>query len=236
MGAFLALLRKEIRQLFQTPIPYLVLSVFWIATGYFFSFNVFLVRAAHMVTTFHNMTLLLLLLIPLLTMRSFAEERKSGTLELLMTLPLGEGSIVAAKFGSLWLLFVCMVAGTGCAVVPLWLFADPDVGPIIGGYLGILLLGTAYIGVGILTSVFSENQISAAVASWALLLALWFIDYASGLPGLGDWAGALRHLSLSLHARDLIRGVLSISTVVFFISLTALCLVWATRSLRSSRG
>jgi len=236
MSGFLSLFRKELRQLFQTPIPYVVVGIFWVATGYFFSFNVFLVRAAHMVTTFHNMSLLLMLVIPLVTMRVFAEEKRGGTLELLLTLPLGEVAIVGAKFAAVWLLLFFMLLGTAAAVVPLWIFATPDVGPILGGYIGVFSLGTAFVSLGVLISVLSENQVSAATGCWALLLALWFIDYAAGLPWGAGWVHSLQHLSFSAHSRDLVRGVLTAEALIYFASISILSLVWAVQILRFRRS
>lgn len=235
MKGFGPLFIKELRNLFFTPIPYVVVTVYWIATGYFFSFNVFFIRANHMVTTFHNMNFLLLLIVPLITMRAFAEERRSGTLELLLTLPLSSGTIVLAKFSAMWVLLSMMIVGASSAVIPLWFFGSPDMGPIWGGFVGVFLLGTTFVSLGMLTSVLAENQVSAASGSWALLLAFWFIDYLLGVFNDPRWVDLIQHISFSLHARDLIRGILSTEALVYFPSLSGLALLFTCLGLRLRR-
>ena len=235
MSGFKSLLVKELQQLFHTPIPYVVIGIFWVLTGYFFSFNVFLVQSNHMVTTFHNMIFLLLLMVPLITMRIFSEERKSGTLEFLLTLPISDKVIVLAKFSAVWVLLSLLIVGTSSAVLPLSFFGRPDMGPILGGFLGVFLLGTTFVSVGLLTSVLSENQVTAAAGSWALLLAFWFIDYLVGVIDDPHWVDLIQHLSFSLHARDLIRGIVSSQAVVYFASLSALLVALTIFALRLRR-
>ncbi|NNL85515.1 MAG: ABC transporter permease subunit [Myxococcales bacterium] len=235
MSGFDGLLRKELTQLFATPIALVSAAVFWAVAGYFFSFGVFYVRANHMIGSFHNMSILLLLMAPLITMRTFAEERRSGTLELLLTLPLGEARIVLAKFLAAELLLLVMVAGTATAVLPLYVFGRPDLGPILGGYLGVLGLGTCFVSIGIAASSATDNQVVAAVSAWGISLLLWFVDYVSGLGIEGSLPVVARYLSLSLHYVDLVRGVLPVETLVYLASLTALSLVIATQVLRVRR-
>ncbi len=230
-----ALLGKELLHVFATPIAYVVVATFWVAAGYFFSFGVFFVRTPHMVGSFHNMSILLLLMAPLLTMRAFAEERRNGTLELLLTLPLGEARLVLAKFLAAEALLFLMIAGTGAAVVPLVAFGKPDLGPILGGYLGVFGLGTCFVAIGVAASSLTANQVVAAVASWGVLLSLWFVDYVAQLGLEGPVTTLARHLSLSLHYRDLIRGVLPLATFVYLATLTVGALLLATQVLRVRR-
>lgn len=233
-----ALYRKELLELFATPTVYAVVAVFWLAGGYFFSFSLLFLQAGEMVASFHNLSLLLLLIAPILTMRVFAEETSSGTLELLLSLPLGETRLVLAKYAGLLTLLALLLAGSAVAVVPLALYAEPDPGPVLGGYLGLFLFGAAAFAVGTLVSSLCASQTAAAVCSWGALLLLWFIDY--GAHALHDQQNVfathlLRHLSLSLHTRSMIRGSLDGASAVYLISLAALALVWATQSLRWRR-
>ncbi|HYD67967.1 ABC transporter permease [Azospirillum sp.] len=232
MTRFLAILRKELAEYFSTPIAYAVLIVFWVVSGYFFSFNLFFVNAMNMVTAFHNMSVLLILVTPLITMRVFSEEAKTGTLELLLTLPLSDTQIVLGKFLASLLVMVLMLAGTATAVVPLLLFGEPDLGPILGGYLGVTLLGTAFLAIGVLVSSLSQNQIVAALVTWAVIVLLWFVDYAASLNLDYTLTRLLNHLSFSVHYVDLIRGVLNGTTVVYFASVIAAALVLTVQSLR----
>ena len=214
----------------------MLLAVFWALTGWFFSFGLFFVNVAQMVGSFHNMSLLLMLVMPLLTMRVFAEENKSGTMELLLSLPLAEWQIVGAKFAAAFVMLLIMLAGTTTAVLPLLLFAQPDLGPILGGYIGITLLGAAFMGVGILMSSLTSNQIVAALLTWCVLTLLWFADYASALDALPGLRGLFLHLSFSVHYVDVIRGVINLATVCYFLSVLGVSLALTTLLLKGRRA
>lgn len=236
MTALWALFIKELREYFATPIAFVLLAVFWALTGWFFSFGLFFVNVAQMVGSFHNMSLLLLLVMPLLTMRVFAEENKSGTMELLLSLPLAEWQIVLAKFAAAFVMLLIMLAGTATSVLPLLLFAQPDLGPILGGYIGITLLGAAFMGVGMLMSSLTGNQIVAALLTWCVLTLLWFADYASALDALPGLRGLFLHLSFSVHYVDVIRGVINLATVCYFLSVLGLSLALTTLLLKARRA
>ncbi len=234
MTRFAALVRKELLELFATPTAYATVAVFWFASGFFFSFSLLFLRAPKMVSAFHNLTLLLLLLAPILTMRSVAEERQRGTLELLQSLPLGDARLVAAKYAGLLILLALLLVGSAVAVIPLALYAQPDPGPIVGGYLGLALFGAAVLALGLLVSACCASQAVAAVGTWGLLLGLWFVDYGAH-ASMGPAAALFRHLSLSLHTRTTIRGVLDGASAVYLVSLAVVALVWATQVLRWRR-
>ncbi len=235
MNGFTAVYIKEIRQYFATPIPYVLLAVFWALMGYYFSFNVFFVNVAQMVNAFHNMSIMLLLIVPLVTMRIFAEENRSRTIELLMTLPLDEAGIVFGKYlASLTLLFF-MLLGTATALVPLTAFGQPDLGPVLGGYIGIALLGATFLAVGILISSLCENQLVAALLTWATLLLFWYVDYVSNFAPNLETAKLIRHLSFSIHYIDLIRGILPLATVVYFITVIVFATTLTVQILKARR-
>lgn len=235
MTALLALFTKELREYFATPIAFVLLAVFWALSGWFFSFGLFFVNVAQMVGSFHNMSLLLLVM-PLITMRVFAEENKTGTMELLLSLPLAEWQIVLAKFGAAFVMLLTMLAGTATAVLPLVLYAQPDLGPIAGGYIGITLLGAAFMGVGMLVSSLTSNQIVAALLTWGVLTLLWFADYASALDAVPGLRGLFLHLSFSVHYVDVIRGVINGGTVVYFVSVLVVALALTTLGLKARRA
>lgn len=234
-NGFAVVLGKELRHAFLTPIAYAALAVFWAASGYFFTFNVVFVNAAQMVTAFHNMSLLLMLTMPLLTMRAVAEERASGTLEHLLTLPLGVGTIVLAKYCALLVLLALMLAGTASATALLAWFGEPDLGPIVGGYAGVFLLGAAFAAVGLFVSALCANQATAAAITWGVLIALWFIDYVGTLDLDYRLILAARHMSLSLHYLDLIRGVLTLPALAWLATLIVLPVALAIAALRAPR-
>ena len=236
MNAFIALYVKELQELFATPIAFVLLAVFWALSGWFFSFGLFFVNVAQMVGTFHNISLLLLLVMPLVTMRIFAEENKSGTIEMLLSLPLSEAQIVLAKFAAAFTMLLLMLAGSATAVLPLMLYAQPDLGPIVGGYLGITLLGAAFLGIGLLVSALTSNQIVAALVTWGTLTLLWFADYAATLDALPGLRGLFLHLSLSAHYVDVIRGVINLGTLTYFISALVVSLTLTVAVLKGRRA
>lgn len=236
MNAFFALYLKELRELFATPIAFVLLAVFWALAGWFFSFGLFFVNVAQMVGTFHNISLLLLLVMPLVTMRIFAEENKSGTIELLLSLPLSELQIVLAKFAAAFTMLLLMLAGSATSVLPLVMYAQPDLGPIVGGYLGITMLGAAFLGIGLLVSALTSNQIVAALVTWGALTLLWFADYAATIDVMPRLRGLFLHLSLSAHYVDVIRGVVNLGTVVYFISALVVSLALTVAVLKGRRA
>ena len=235
MSGLTAIYIKEIRQYLATPIPYVLMAVFWGLMGYYFSFNVFFVNVAQMVNAFHNMSIMLLLIVPLITMRIFAEENRSNTIELLMTLPLDEVGIVLGKYLAALTLLSFMLIGTTTALVPLTVFGQPDLGPILGGYIGIFLLGAMFLAIGILISCLCENQLVAALVTWAVLLIFWYVDYVSNFALNLESARLIRHLSFSIHYVDLIRGLLPIATIVYFVTVIVFATVLTIQILKAER-
>jgi ABC-2 type transport system permease protein len=231
-----AVFRKELRQYFSTPVAYALLAVFWALSGYYFSFNVFFVHVAQMVNAFHNMSILLMLVMPLLTMRIFAEENRAGTTEFLLSLPLGEPAIVFGKFLAALVVLGLMIGGTATTLVPLTVFGHPDLGPVIGGYLGVFLLGTAFLAIGLFISALCSNQLVAALVTWAVFVLLWYIDYAVTLTDSAPLVRLLMHLCFSQHYVDLIRGVLTSPTVAYFGGIVAAFLALTVQALRMRRA
>ena len=232
-----ALIRKEFKAYFASPIAYVVLAVFLILTGYFF----FGLTAAFNIQSMHysryqggsggtlnvnemvirpllyNMSIILLLMIPMFTMRMYAEEKKEGTLELLLTSPLTHTQLILGKFFSGLSIFMLMIGLTFILPVILFIFGTPDLGPILTGYLGIILMGAAYISVGCMASSLTENQIIAAVITFGILLLLWVIGWAKHF--LGPELGAMfAYLSIIEHFEDFAKGIIDSKHVVYYLS------------------
>ena len=129
-----------------------------------------------------------------------------------------------------------MLAGSATAVLPLVLYAQPDLGPIAGGYLGITMLGAAFLGVGLLVSALTSNQIVAALVTWGALTLLWFADYAATIDAMPGLRGLFQHLSLSAHYVDVIRGVVNLGTVVYFASALVVSLALTVAALKGRRA
>jgi ABC-2 type transport system permease protein len=226
---------KEFKSYLASPMAYVVICIFLVLTGVFFSIS----PSTYLETSIRGLwgfwgVLFLLLLAAVLTMRLLAEERKMGTLELLLTAPVRDSEVIMGKFlGSLSILTV-MLALTLYYPLLLWLFGDPDMGPIATGYLGLFLLGCASLAVGLFASSLTSNQIVAAVVAGGILFALWFTGMiASLLPeAIGE---AIGYFSLAYYFPDFMRGVIDTRGIIYYLSITVLFLFLAIRSLENSR-
>ena len=221
---------KDINLFFQSPMGFLIISSYWLLAGFFFSFNTVFVSAVDMVSAFHNMCILLLFFTPIITMRCFSEEYRNGTLELFLAYGVNECEFVAAKFLFLICILFILIAGSLPAVGILIIFSEPDLGPIIGGYLGLILLGLTFFSIGLLSSVLSAFQIVSAVIAWFILLFLWFIDYFSVFVK-GASKEFLMSISFSNNYIDLIRGVFDLSSSFYFLSVCIFCLFLTSKFL-----
>jgi len=230
MTAFSVLLLKEEKALFSSPIAYAVMTVFLLLMSYSFTLTLFLSHQPSLVHIFFQMFVLFMLTVPLITMRLLAEERKLRTIEVLLTSPVTELDIVLAKFVASMSLIVILLMLSGSYAVVLAIYGDPDWGPIYSGYLGLLLLGAALVGVGLLASALTANQMIAALVSLSLFLLLWIIDsFGYLLPSPFDALAV--NLSLSVHFKSFAVGSVYLSDVGFFLSVTLLTLFLSVRAL-----
>jgi ABC-2 type transport system permease protein len=230
MSTLLTLLAKETKALFSSPIAYAVIAVFLLLMGYSFTAFLFLNKTSSLVHLFFQAAVLFLLIVPVLTMRQFAEERKTGTLELLLTAPVREIDIVLAKFLASMAVTVSMLALTLTYAGVLQAYGEPDWGPIYSGYLGLVLFTAALVALGLTVSALTANQIVAAVVSLGLFLVLWMIDsLGSLLPYPFD--NMVLSISLLAHFTPFATGAMYLSDVGFFVSLSLLGLFLSVRAL-----
>jgi len=229
-----AIALKEFKSYLSSPMAYVVTGIFLVLTGFFFQGS----PATYSQTSINGFlgtgSILLLLLASVLTMRLLAEERKMGTLELLLTAPVRDSEVIAGKFlGSLGMLTVMLVL-TFYYPILLISFGDPDIGPIATGYLGLFLLGCTSLAVGLFASSLTSNQIVSAVVAGGILFALYFVGWAADLlpEALGEVIG---FLSLSQYFPDFMRGIIDTRAIIYYLSITALFLFLAIRSLENSR-
>jgi ABC-2 type transport system permease protein len=225
-----ALVGKEIRALFVSPIAYAVVAVFLLLSGYTFAITLIVSKQASLVHIFFQSTMQLVLLVPLLTMRQFAEERRAGTLELLLTSPSPEFHLVLAKFTAVMTVLIAVIALTSAYPLVLAAHGRPDWGPIYSGYLGLALLAGALAAVGLAISALTSSQVVAGVLSLGAFGILWAIDsVAALLPApVDNW-----FIGLSLLARftPFAVGAMYTSDVGFFLTLILLGLFLAVRAL-----
>ena len=230
MRQFLALLVKEEKALFTSPIAYVLIAVFLLIMGYSFTLALFVSHTMTLVHLFFQIFTLFLLTVPIITMRLIAEERKLRTMEVLLTSPITETQIILAKFAASMSLILLMLILSAAYPIVLAIYGDPDWGPIFSGYLGLVLFAGALVGVGLLTSALTNNHIIAALLSLSIFLLLWIIDeYGHILPDPFD--SLLVNMSLSVHFKPFATGSMYLTDVAYFLSATMLSLFLSVRAL-----
>jgi ABC-2 type transport system permease protein len=220
---FLIVCRRELRSYASSYVAYILLAVFLVLSGYFFYSDLifFVLFGGYILPTglwqyvFLDMRLCTLLVLPLLTMRLFAEEKKLGTIELLWTYPIRDGEIVAGKFLACWTFFLIMLLTTAINPIIFYQFYQFDVGPLLAAYAGIFLLGTAFIACGLFVSSLTENQVVAAMGTYGILVFFWFLTWNEEAADERIVRVLLR-LSLFDHFYNFSRGVIDTRDVVFF--------------------
>ena len=235
----LAIAGKEFKSYLASPMAYVVTGIFLAATGFFFGTSPLRqIPAWYTETSLSDFlpaaAFLILLFAPLLTMRLLAEERKLGTIELLLTAPVRDSEVILGKFLGSVIILTVMLGLTLYYPLLLKIFGDPDIGPIVTGYIGLLLIGYAALAIGIFASSLTSNQIVAAVVAMGILLGLYFVGFASTfLPkALGDVIG---YFSLSRYFPDFMRGIIDTRGIVYYLSICGLFIFLAVRSLENSR-
>jgi ABC-2 type transport system permease protein len=252
MANILTLAGKELRAYFLSPIAYVVIGLFAVLFGVFYvsslnimvrlsmgqfgaggpqvvNINEFMIRPL-----FGNTSVVLLLMLPMLTMRSYAEEKRSGTMELLLTSPLTNLQIIMGKFLGAMALYVLMLSITLIHIGVLFWYGDPEWAPVASGYLGLLLMGGSFISIGLAISSMTKNQIVAGVATFAVLLLFWVISW------IGDAAGpttqsVLRYLSIIEHLDDFSKGVIDTTHLTYYGSFITLGLFLTAKSMDTQR-
>jgi ABC-2 type transport system permease protein len=225
-----AIFRRELRSYFNSPVAYVVIVVFLAIIGWFFTSNLFLMNIASLRVVFELVPLVFLFFVPAITMRLLAEERKSGTLELLTTKPVLDLEIVLGKFLAAWALLAAALLPTLLYLVTMLFLGSIDPGPVLTGYIGLLLMGAVYIGIGIFASSVTENQIVAFILSFLIILSLFLLDKVLMYSPEG-LASTLEFLGIDYHFGNIARGVIDTRNVVYFLSLIGFSLYLATVSL-----
>jgi ABC-2 type transport system permease protein len=230
MHNILPIFRRELRSYFNSPVAYVVIVVFLAIVGWFFASNLFLMNLASLRVMFDVVPLVFLFFVPAITMRLLAEERKSGTLELLTTKPVRDVEIVIGKFLAAWALLLGAMVPTLLYFATLLSLGSPDMGPILTGYAGLMLMGGVYIAIGVLASSLTENQIVAFILSFLIVLALFLLDKVLMYVPEG-FASTMEFLSMDYHFSNIARGVIDSRDLIYFGSLLGFSLYLATLSL-----
>jgi len=256
MRNVLAVAGKELRAYFHSPIAYLVMTVWTALCGFVFyvmtgnlvaqtfrmqmmgqqgmppvSLNEFIIR--NMLQGI--LMVVLLFLLPLITMRLYAEEKRSGTIELLVTSPLTDMEIILGKFLGALALYAVLIAIAFLYIGVLFIYGNPNAKPLIANALGLLLYGGALLALGMWFSTFTRNQIIAGVVSMVVFLVLWILDWTQSFS-TGKVAAVVSYMSLSTHLDNFAKGVIDLTDLVYFVSLVALGIFLTARSVEALKG
>lgn len=253
MSNILAIAHKELKGYFASPIAFVVIGLFALMFGYFFyallmyfdrqsmqmaglgggapsvNVNEQLIRPV-----FLNATVILLFVLPMVTMRTYSEEKRSGTIELLLTSPLTGFQIIAGKFLGAMALYAAMLAVTIPHLAALFWLGDPEWIPVVVSYVGLLLMGGCFISVGLLISSLTKNQIVAVMATFTVFLMLWVINWIASFTG-PTAQSVLNYLSITDHLDDFTRGVVDTKHLVYYISFIAFGLYLTMQSVDTER-
>ena len=213
------LARRELQAYFDSPAAYVVLSVFLLLTGWFFSSALFLENVASLRSMFDTAPLLFIFFIPAITMSLFAEERRSGTLELLLTMPVTDTQVIAGKLLAAVLLMLSAISMTLIYAITVAFLGDIDGGATVGGYIGLVLFGITCSAIGLYTSSLTRNQIVAFILGFAIIAVLFLLDKVTFFfpPAV---AGVLEYLGIHHHYQNLLRGVIDTRDVLYYVSVS----------------
>lgn len=250
MRSILAIARRELGSYFGSPVAYVFLAIFAALFGFlFYGHLANILRYAPQIAQYGglnlnemairpmlmNIAVISLFLVPMVTMRLYAEERKSGTLELLGTAPVSEWQVLLGKFLGAFTLYSCTVLLAAFYISLLFLYGDPNWKPALAGILGLLLFGGMIVSLGMLFSTLTSNQIVAGSLTFGLFLLLWLLDGISSLAG-GTTGQVLSYLAVTPHLTNFTRGVLDLSDSVYYLSFILLGLFLTARSMENAKG
>jgi ABC-2 type transport system permease protein len=230
-----AIFKKELRIYFVSPLAYVFLGVFLLLAGLFFYLGVVQTGEASLRVMQGNLSISLLFLLPMLTMRHFAEERRAGTFEFMMTAPVPLWSLLAGKWAASFALCVMLLAGTALFPAILAYYGDPDWGVVATSYLGLLFCCGAFVAAGLFTSSLTDEPVAAGLSGVIVLLPFWISGTAAEMVDWEQGREVLRHLSFLTHLEPFTRGVIDSAHVLWFVLFTFLFLFLTWRSVESRR-
>ncbi|MGB6598435.1 MAG: ABC transporter permease [Candidatus Acidiferrum sp.] len=244
--------RKELRSYFVSPVAYILLAMFAVIFGFFFwnilNYFVFTGMESQMRgemmpmnvneqvirPLLSNVGVIGLFFIPMITMRLFAEEKRSGTIELLVTSPIRDGEIILGKWLAALTLYAGLLALTALNFVFLFRYGNPDWKPLAIGYLGLLLQAGALLAIGMFISTLTKNQIIAGAVTFGVCLLLWVLEWVGGYE-TATWASVLSYMSVVTHIESFSKGLLDMKDAVYYVTLIFLGIFFTARSLESLR-
>ena len=250
MRNIIAIAQKELRSYFSSPIAYIIIGFFALPFGVFFYLylDVFVKQSLQMGQmggsvninqqviryVLQNASVIILFVMPMITMRTYSEEKRSGTIELLLTSPVTDVEIILGKFFGALGLYIAMLLVTLFYIAILFVYGNPEWRPLIAGYLGLLLMGGAFVAIGLLISSTTNNQIVAGIVSFVVFLLLWIIGWFS--ESAGPTIGAIcSYLSITDHFDDFSKGIIDTKHVIYYLSLITFGLFLTAKSVDMER-
>lgn len=225
-----AVAAREMRAYFNSPIAYIVVCAFLLLAGWLYFTPLFVAGTSSMRAFFAIAPILFVVFAPAVAMRLISEEVRSGTLELLTTMPVRDYEVIVGKFLAGLAVIASALAMTLFWALSVEAIGDLDWGPVVGGYVGLLLCAAALVAIGLMTSAWSRNQIVAFIVALVICLVLWLLDKITFFVP-GALAGLVEYLSVDYHFRNIARGVIDTRDVLYYLSVTVLALYAAVRSL-----
>jgi len=226
--------QKELRSYFNSAVAYVVIVVFLAIVGWMYTSSMFLINVASLRLMFEWIPLVFLFVVPAVTMRLLAEEKKAGTIELLTTKPLHDWEIVSGKFLAAWALISIALLPTLIYYITVAFLGEIDNGPVIGGYIGLLLMAGVYVAIGLLASSLTENQIVAFIIGLLLMFAFYMMDKV--LIFVPDFlTSVVEYLGIDFHFSSIARGVIDSRDVVYFGSVLGFTLYLSVVSLEKRK-
>jgi len=234
MKKALPIFYRELSAYFNSLMAYIVISVFLLLTGWFFTSELFLSGDSSLRNIFGIIPFIFIFFIPAVTMRLLSEERKSGTIELLVTMPISDLDIVLGKyFAGLGLLIMALLFTFPYALT-IMILGEPDIGMLICGYLGLILMGASYVSIGVFASTISKSQVVSFIIAFLIIFALWMIDkFLVIMPT--NLVPYLQFLSIDYHYQNISRGVIDSRDLLYYISLIIFMLSLSKLSLESRK-
>jgi ABC-2 type transport system permease protein len=234
MSGLSAVYRRELAGYFNQPVAYVVITAYLLICGWFFTSNLFLAGQADVRSFFAAAPLILVFFSPAITMRLMAEEWKNGTMELLLTLPVRDSEVVAGKFLAAFTVFAVAQLFTAAYPLTVSMLGNLDVGQTVSGYVGLLLLGAAFLAVGLLASALTASQVVAFIVAFFFCFGLFLLGKALPLmpPSLEP---VLEVLAVDGHFENLVKGVVDSRDVLYFLSIVVLCLAGTVHALQGRR-
>jgi len=236
MRKAIVLARRELGSYFVSPMAYIVGAMFLLASGLWFFYDIFVPgHEASLRSLFESMAYIMVFAVPLLTMRLISDELQSGTIETLMTAPVTDAEVILGKFLGVMVFYLALLACTGVFLALIFIYGQPDAGVAVMGYVGMILLGSAFVAVGLFASTLTRYQLVAAIVSAAILAAFVIVMQLVVAHGPKPWNELAAKLNAMTYFRDFSRGMFDSRGLVFFLTAAGLFLFLSVKVLESRR-